>query len=67
MVHLAHRVLVRLLVLGPVGGVGELLVAVELVGELASEGLLAGVRPVVDLAVLQAGEGAVTVRILMQK
>ena len=55
---MSHRVFVRLFVLGPVRRVREPLGAVELDLELAGEGLLAGVRPHVDLAVLQAGEGA---------
>lgn len=41
-----------LFMLGPVRGVGELLVAVELDGELAAERLLAGVGSNVDLPVL---------------
>jgi len=62
-----HGINVRLLVLGAVGRIGELLVAVELLGELASEGLLSGVRPVVDLAVLEAGERAVAAGVLKDR
>ena len=62
-----YRVLVRLLVLGPVRRVGELLVAVELDGELAAERLLAGVRPDVDLPVFRSGECSVTVLELKRK
>ena len=45
-----------LLVLGPVGGVGEPLGAVELLGEFAGEGLVTGVRSKVDLAIFQASK-----------
>ena len=45
-----------LLVLGPVGGVGEPLGAVELLGEFAGEGLVTGVRPKVDFAIFQASK-----------
>lgn len=49
----------RLLVLGPVGGVGELLAAVELDGVLAAEGLVPRVGAEVDFAILQSREGPV--------
>ncbi len=55
---LNYRILVRLLVLSPVRRVGESLRAAELLRELAAERLVAGVRPKVDLAVLEAGERA---------
>ena len=55
---ITHRIFVRLLVLGPVRRVGEPLGALELLGVLAAEGLVARVRALVDLAVLQPREGA---------
>ena len=48
----------RLFVLGPVRRVGEPLGALELLCVLAAEGLVARVRPLVDLAILQPREGA---------
>ena len=53
-----YRIFVRLLVLGPVRRVGELLLAVVRLGVLAAERLVPGVGPPVDLAILQSGEGA---------
>ena len=49
----------RLLVLGPVRGVGELLAAVELDRVLAAERFVARVGPEVDLAVFQPRKGPV--------
>ena len=51
-----YRVLVGLLVLGPVAGVGERLAAAV----LAEEGSLPGVAPRVDLQILQPGETSIT-------
>ena len=51
----------RLLVLGPVRRVGELLVAAELDGELAAERFLSGVRPDMDLPVFGSGKRSVAV------
>ena len=51
-----YRVLVGLLVLGPVTGVGERLAAAV----LAEEGPLPGVAPRVDLQILQSGETSIT-------
>ena len=50
-----------LFVFGSVGGVRELLVAVELDGELAAERFLTGVRSYVDLPVLGTSESPVAV------
>ena len=51
----------RLLVFGSVGGVRELLVAVELDGELAAERFLTRVGSNVDLPVLGSGERPVAI------
>ena len=51
-----YRVLVSLLMLGPVAGVGERLAAAV----LAEEGPLPGVAPRVDLQILQSGETSIT-------
>ena len=51
-----YRVLVSLLMLGPVTGVGERLAAAV----LAEEGTLPGVAPRVDLQILQPGETSIT-------
>ena len=50
-----------LLMFGSVGGVGELLVAVELDGELAAERFLARVGSNVDLPVFGACEGTIAI------
>ena len=51
-----YRVLVGLLMLGPVAGVGERLAAAV----LAEEGTLPSVAPSVDLQILQPGETSIT-------